>query len=82
MEGGVKGGQWYYPNNESMVEFMGFPHNGDFYRNRGLSVVRLNRRNDVLSPTGIYRCEIPVDQDYASLYIGVYNTDQGISNYF
>ena len=67
------GGQWYYPNNASKVGVMG--SNGDFYRNRGPSVVRLNRRNNVRSPTGIYHCVIP-DQGYA-LYIGVYNIDQG-----
>ena len=48
--------EFYYPNN-SLVSFKA---SGDLlYRNRGPQVVRLNRRNDVLSPTGRYRCEIP-----------------------
>ena len=40
-------------------------------------MVRLNRRNSAPFPTGIYHCDIPVDQGCESLYIGVYNTDQG-----
>ena len=48
-------GQFYYPNND-MVRFnVGDP----WYRDRGPQVVRLNRKNYVLSPTGRYRCEIP-----------------------
>ena len=49
-------GQFYYPDN-SRVRFI---DSGDlWYRNRGPQVVRLNRRNDAVSPNGIYRCEIP-----------------------
>ena len=66
-------GDWYYPNDT------GVPNNGDgweFYRNRGPSVVRLNRRRDEV--TGIYRCEIPdaagVNQ---TMFIGVYTADTG-----
>ena len=66
-------GDWYYPNGT------GVPNSGlnrDFYRNRGQSVVRLNRRRGGVS--GIYRCVIPdaagVNQ---TMFIGVYTADAG-----
>ena len=37
---------------------------GDFYVTRGLSVVRLHRRNNT-SPTGMYCCEVPNAQSQA-----------------
>ena len=61
-------GEFYYPNNSRVRFNTGAP----WYRNRGPQVVRLNRRNGTLSPTGVYRCEIPdstgMDQ---SLYINI-----------
>ena len=66
-------GDWYYPNGT------GVANSGvmwEFYRNRGQSVVRLNRRRGGV--TGIYRCEIPdaagVDQ---TMFIGVYTANTG-----
>ena len=60
-------GDWYYPNGT------GVANNGlqwEFYRNRGPSVVRLNRRRGGVN--GIYRCEIPdttgVDQTIYSVH--------------
>ena len=48
--------EYYYPNN-TLVSLRA---SGDsLYRDRGPQVVRLNRRNNVLSPTGRYKCEIP-----------------------
>ena len=65
---------WYYPNGSNVR----IKNNGDdFYRNRGPSVVRLNRRNNVTSPSGIYRCEIPGDGSDTVLHIGIYNADGG-----
>ena len=67
---------WYYPNNGSIVEasFAG----RDFYRDRGPSVVRLNRRNNATSPTGIYQCKIPVNNQLSvDIYVGVYNANGG-----
>ena len=49
-------GEWYYPNN-TRVSTLG--SGLDFYRNRGPQAVRLNRRNNALSPTGHYQCRIP-----------------------
>ena len=50
-------GEFYYPGNTRTT--VSFSRTNPLYRNRGTRVVRLNRRNDVLSPTGIYTCEIP-----------------------
>ena len=52
-----KGGEFYYPNNSAVPG--NFHSSNSLYRNRDSQVVRLNRRNDVLSPTGIYKCKIP-----------------------
>ena len=47
-------GQWFFPNGDEVGN-----DDGDFFRNRGEGIVRLNRRNNARSPTGRYRCEIP-----------------------
>ena len=49
-------GEWFYPN-ESLVRVNG--NNDDFYRDRRLGSVRLNRRNNATSPIGQYCCEVP-----------------------
>ena len=56
-QGPNRTGEWYYPNGSNLtIEGSG----KDFYRNRGNDgEVRLNRRNNALYPTGIYRCEVP-----------------------
>ena len=49
-------GQWFYPNGTDVpINDYGY----DFYRNRGHSILRLNRRNNASSPTGLYCCELP-----------------------
>ena len=66
-------GDWYYPNGTGVV------NNGlqwEFYRNRGQSVVRMNRRRGGV--TGIYSCEIPgTTGDNQTIYIGVYTATSG-----
>ena len=66
-------GDWYYPNGT------GVANNGEmweFYKNRGQSVVRMNRRRGGVN--GIYHCVIPdttgVDH---TIYIGVYTAGSG-----
>jgi hypothetical protein len=54
MVGGT--GEWYYPNNDTVGTVGG---SEDFYRNRGQRVVRLNRRNNAMMPTGPFCCEVP-----------------------
>ena len=52
-------GEFYYPNGDQVpIRKLG----QGFYRNRGDQLIRLNRRNGIMSPTGSYSCEIP-DED-------------------
>ena len=48
-------GEFYYPSGSAV----GYSSTNSLYRNRGSQVVRLNRRDNTLSPVGRYRCEIP-----------------------
>ena len=64
-------GEFYYPNNSAV----GFSSTNSWYRNRGPQVVRLNRRNGVLSPTGRYKCEVP---DFSGMNQSIYITVRGI----
>ena len=48
-------GGWFYPNSSPVPT----GQSNDLYRNRDRSVVRLNRRGNILSPTGKFCCEIP-----------------------
>ena len=52
-----RAGEWYYPNGTRvLIEGAG----SAIYRNRGdEGQVRLNRKNDAIDPTGLYRCEVP-----------------------
>ena len=49
-------GDFYYPDGEKVSVKIA---NEGFYRNRGEQSVRLNRREDTVSPTGKFRCQIP-----------------------
>ena len=60
-------GEFYYPNGSPV----GFSFTNSLYRNRGSQVVRLNRRDNTLSPVGRYRCEIP-DSSGATQRIYIY----------
>ena len=73
-------GEWYYPSGDPL----GNDGSGDdIFRGRRdydaspgeLGSVRLHRRNDVVSPVGLYGCVIPdasgVNQN---LYVGIYTT--------
>ena len=48
-------GDWYFPNG-SILEISRF--GGDIYRTRGNMRVNLRRRNNAMSPSGIYRCDM------------------------
>ena len=66
-------GDWYYPNGTGVAN-VGVMWG--FYRNRGQSVVRLNRRRGGV--TGIYRCEIPdVTGLNQTMFIGVHTANTG-----
>ena len=48
-------GRWFYPNGTDV------PVAGEGYdvdSSRGPSIVRINRRNNIRSPTGLYCCEV------------------------
>ena len=68
---GTAQGEFYYPNRSAVS-----PGNTNpLYKNRGPQVVRLNRKINVLSPTGVYRCEIPDTNGMNGiLYINIINT--------
>ena len=76
--GMVNLGDWYYPNGTGVVNSIVVQPDlrWEFYRNRGQSVVRMNRRRGGVN--GTYHCEIPnaagVDQ---TIYIGVYTAGTG-----
>ena len=70
-----KQGEWYYPDGTVVPDST---ENEDFFRNRGDDgEVRLNRiRNNAISPTGIFHCELPVSDNVTqTLYVGVYATN-------
>ena len=54
---GYRFGEWYLPN-RTLVQ--GTTSTTAFYRNRGDNgEVSLNRPSDVMSPTGLFCCEVP-----------------------
>ena len=63
-----KAGEWYFPNG-SAVSIEGDMK--DFYRSRDSMVVRLNRRYNAVSPTGLYCCDIP--DSNGNLCVGAYH---------
>ena len=63
-------GEWYFPGGSPVPD--GTDTSRDIFRNRGASVVRLNRRNNAQSPTGVYRCEIPdASRTTQNIFVGV-----------
>ena len=68
-------GEWYFPNGSAVEKEL---NGGALYRNRGPSVICLNQKNTFLSPPGIFRCEIPLENGTnQSLYAGLYPTNRG-----
>ena len=51
-------GEWYYPDGDVVPQAPSGGGGDGFYRTRDYMVIRLNR-GGTLSPTGIYRCDIP-----------------------
>ena len=52
-------GEWYLPNGTRILN----TPDTNFSRTRYNQTVRLNRRNNVMSPTGVFTCEVPNDAD-------------------
>ena len=76
---GLSLGNWYFPNGTRVPsDFVNKTIDliWDFYRERGLMVVRMHRRSG--GEEGIYRCEIPDSMNVTqTIYIGVYNASTG-----
>ena len=51
-------GEWYFPNGE-LVPRRSAARNADFNRTGYTHQVRLNRRNNAMSPTGVFECRVP-----------------------
>ena len=52
-------GEWYLPDGTRILN----TPDTNFYRTRYTQQVRLNRRNNAMSPTGVFTCEVPNDGD-------------------
>ena len=65
---------WYFPDGTEMGFMSG---GGDIYQARGAQRIDLRRRNNALSPSGIYHCEIPTDDGdlvRETVYVGIYGS--------
>ena len=68
-------GNWFFPNGTRVCSGTS---NWNFYRNRGMMQVKMNRRRGGVE--GIYRCEIPDSMNVTqTIYIGVYTESGGES---
>ena len=75
-------GDWYFPDGNALAKDAG---GGDIYISHGDQVIHIRRRNNAMSPSGIYRCEIPTiavndDSDFImgeSVYVGLYLPNEG-----
>ena len=52
--GGARG-EWYLPDSTRIVN----NPNNNFYKTRYTQQVRLNLKNNAMSPTGVFTCEVP-----------------------
>ena len=77
-------GDWYFPNG-NILPFAG--GGGDIYKRRDVVRVDLHRRNNAMSPSGIYRCDIETvavnDNDIDTItgetvYVGLYVPNEGM----
>ena len=70
---GAHRGHWHFPNG-NRPSLMDYPN--DIYQSRSAQTVHLNRRNNSSEPSGIYRCDIPTNDngDIESVYVGVYSS--------
>ena len=84
---GGNNGEWYFPNGSSLL---GSDMGGDIYKLRGVQVVHIRRRNNAMSPTGIYQCDIETnavnDDDVntiteETIYVGLYLPDEGMIHF-
>ena len=82
-EDGLHRGQWYFPDGVALQA------NKDIFVVEEQQRVELRRANNAISPTGIYRCEIPTnavhdDTDIsvrATVYVGLYTSAGNFVSY-
>ena len=68
-------GEWLLPN-FTIVYREGQKHG--VYRNRGLRIVRMNRRDGVVVSGGLFQCLIHNSSgDLVRMYVGVYPENEG-----
>ena len=75
-ETGGRHGQWMFPEGGDVSN----NKNIDIYIRRGFSSIRLNRKRNIMMPTGVYMCLIPDSNSTSNriLRIGIYsNGSQG-----
>ena len=86
---GIHRGDWYYPDGDVLVNTAG--GSGNIYRRRDAQVVHLCRRNNAITQSGIYRCEIETifinDNDVnditgETVYVGLYPPNEGTWVYY
>ena len=76
-------GNWYLPGSETAVPSHGDGGQSGFYRNRDLGKVRLNRRSEATSLTGLFRCTIPDSSGQnLTFFIGAYSNGDGEILYY
>ena len=56
---GESRGEWYLPNGTKILS----THDTNFYSTLYTEQVRLNYRNNAMSPTGVFTCVVPNDTD-------------------
>ena len=71
-------GEWFYPNG-SLVRVK--DNGDDLYCNRGPGIVRLNRKNNAISPTGQFCCVVP-DATFANKTTCINIGEQRLLLYF
>ena len=76
-------GHWYFPN---MTRLRKHQSGDSIYEVPGNMRVDLHRDNNVTSPSGIYRCDVPTyiphqDSVRLSVYVGLYPPSEGNINY-
>ena len=81
---GVHRGDWYFPDGD-ILPFASI--SDDIVMDREPQVIHLRRRNNAMSPSGIYRCDIEtmaVNDDVVdtitgeTVYVGLYTPNEGI----
>ena len=58
---GVPTGEWMFPDGTNVASSIMAAPTDNYFRTRNEQLIRLHRRNNATSPTGLYCCVIPVD---------------------